>query len=74
MILDAENRVFLVAHPFHCLVIQVDVGDFDRRGQRFRVDGEPVILRGNRYPAVSQVLDWLVPSAVAKLQFDSFPP
>lgn len=44
MILHAENRMIAVAHPFHSMVVQIDVGYFHIRRERIRIDRKTVIL------------------------------
>ena len=70
MILHAEDRQFLVTHSFDCAVVQVDVSHFNLGGERLRIHGEPVILRGDRHFAGAQIFDRLIRAAMAELQFE----
>ena len=74
MILHAENRFLFVAESFNGLVIQVDPVHFDIRGQRAGINGEAVVLAGDFHPAGIEVLDRLVASAMAKLEFERLTP
>ena len=56
MILHAEDRQFLVTHSFDCAVVQVDVSHFNLGGERLRIHGEAVILRGDRHFPVRKSL------------------
>ena len=70
MILDTEDRQFLVAHSLDCAVVQVDVSYFNLGGERRRIHRETVILRGDGYFARAQVFDRLIGAAMAKFQFE----
>src|SRR6266481_7533288 len=70
MILHTEDRQFLVTHSFDCAVVQVDVGHFNFGGERLRIHGETVILRGDRHFASAQIFDRLIGTAMAKFQFE----
>ncbi len=72
MILDAENRVFLVPHSFYRLIVEIDVRDFHGRRQRSRVDRKAMVLRGYRDLTAFQVFDRLIASAVSELKFELF--
>ena len=70
MILDTEDREFLVPHSFDRAVVQVDVRYFDVFRERLSIDGEPVVLCGDRYFATAQIFYRLVGAAVAEFQFE----
>ena len=57
-----------VAHAFDGVVVEVDVGHLDFRRKRVGIDGESVVLRGDRDFSGAQVLDRLVAAAVAEFQ------
>src|ERR1043165_1439110 len=67
MILDAEDRQFAMPHALHGAVIQIDVRDLHFFRQRIRIHRESVILRGDRNLAGSQILHWLIPTAMPEL-------
>ena len=70
MILHTEDWQLLVTHSFDCAVVQVDVAHFNLGGERLRIHGETVILRGDRHFASAQIFDRLIRSAMAKFQFE----
>ena len=48
VILDGEQGDVFVAHAFVGVVVEIQVRDFDvARGQRFGIDAEAMILRGD---------------------------
>src|ERR1043166_445781 len=47
VILHAEHGHFTMAHSFNGLVVEIDVRNFDLRGQRIGINGETVVLRGD---------------------------
>jgi hypothetical protein len=59
-----------VTHSFDCAVVQVDVRHFNLGGERLRIHGETVILRGDRHFASAQIFDRLIRAAMAKFQFE----
>src|SRR5678815_3313770 len=63
MILHTEDWQFLVTHSFDCAVVQVDVRHFNLGGERLRIHGETVILRGDRHFARAQIFDRLIRAA-----------
>jgi len=65
--LDAEDRPLFVAHSFHGLIVEIDVGDFDTAWPAFRVYCEAVILRGDGYFATGQFFDGPVGAAMTEL-------
>src|SRR5688572_12699606 len=71
MVLDAEDGVVAVAHPFDGAIVEVDVGDLDFRRKGVRIDGESVVLGSDGNTAGAKVLDRLVASAVAELELES---
>src|SRR5438874_1199406 len=70
MILNAEDRQFLVPHAFHCVVVQIDMADLDVLRERFGIDCEPVVLRGDRDPAALQIFHRLIRAAMTELEFE----
>ena len=69
MILNAERRLAAVPETFERLIVQIDVGNFDIAGfQRIRVNGEPVILRGDLHPSSRVVQHRMVCAVMSELQ------
>ena len=71
MVLDAEDWQFAVAHALDSAIVKIDVGDFDFRWQRVRIDGKAVVLGSDGDFAAAQILDRLVAASVAELEFES---
>src|SRR5215471_18949857 len=46
MILNRKNRQFTVRQPLHCVVVEIEMGNFYRSFERIGVDREAMILRG----------------------------
>jgi hypothetical protein len=70
VILDTEEGQLFVAHAFVSVVIEIEVGDFDvAGGERFGIDAEAVILRGDFDFLVEQVLNGMIGAVVAEFQF-----
>jgi hypothetical protein len=56
-----------VAHAFVGVIVEIDVGDFDvAGGERFGIDAEAVILRGDFNFLVLQILHGMIGAVVAK--------
>ena len=72
MVLDAEYRIFFVSNPFDRLIVQVQMGYFDVRGERIRINGKPMILRSDRYLSGSEILNRLVAAPMTEFQFKCF--
>src|SRR5437867_3387477 len=70
MVLDAEDGLFGVAHPFDGLIIQVNAIHLQIAWQRFWINGKAVILRSDFDFAALQILHRLIRSAMAKLQLE----
>ena len=71
MILDAEKRERAVAHAFVGVIVQIHVRDFDvARRERFRVDAEAVILRGDFDFLRAQILHRMIRAMMAEFQFE----
>src|SRR5437773_6416595 len=70
VILHTKDRQFLVTHSFDCAVVQVDVGHLNLGGERLRIDGEAVILCGDRHFAGAQIFDRLIRAAMAEFQLE----
>jgi len=61
VVLDAEEGQLFVAHAFVGVIVQIDVRDFDvAGGERFGIDAEAVILRGDFDFFVKQVLNGMI--------------
>src|SRR5579859_7721421 len=69
MILDGENRVLPMPHPFHSPVIEVEVGDLKcfRTGHSAGValDCESMILGCDKYLSRMHIPHWVIPAAMA---------
>ena len=74
VILNAEDGMIAMPHPFHRTIIEIDVSYFYVRRQGFGVDSKTMILRSDRYSPGNQILYRLVSAAVTKLQFRSVSP
>ena len=71
VILDGENRQFLVPQTFDRLIVEVDLGhDGAAVLEGLRVRGKTVILRRNGNFARLQILDGLIATAMAEFQFE----
>ena len=70
VVLDAEDWQFAVAHALDSAIVKIDVGDFDFRWQRVRIDGKAVVLGSDGDFAAAQILDRLVAASVAELEFE----
>ncbi len=57
-------------HSFDRAIVRVDVRHFHVRRERLRIDGEPVVLCGDRHFAAAQIFYRLVGAAVAEFQFE----
>ena len=70
VVLHGENRQLLVTQTFDRVVVEVYMRDLHLGGiERIKVDTETVILRGDLDLAGRKVLDRLVGSAMAELEF-----
>ena len=75
MILDGKGRQPAVPDSFHGVVVEIDVGDvYGITAQTFHINGKSMILGGNLHPPRIQVLDWLIGSPMAELEFVSSSP
>src|SRR5260370_23111965 len=73
VILQAEERLGLVALAFVGVIVQVDVGDFHfAGGQRIGVHAEAVILRGDFHLLGQQILYGMLRAVVAEFEFEGF--
>ena len=72
MILDTECGDVFATNPFHRLVIQIDVRDFDISRERFSLQGEAVVLRSDLDGAGLLIKDRLIGTAMSELQFVNF--
>src|SRR5882757_4171594 len=71
MILNAEDRQFLVPHSLQGAVVQIYVCHFYAGRQRVGIDCEPVILRRDRHLTAAQIFYGLVRAVMPKFQFVS---
>src|ERR1035437_5164451 len=72
VILHAEQRQVPMPQAFERLVIQVDMGQLNFTvGQRIRIDGEVVVVRGDLNLPSLQLFYRMVPAVVPKLQLES---
>ena len=72
VVLHAEERQFFVAHAFVGVVVEIDVSDFHIAGrQRFGIDAESVILRGDFDFLGDQILHGMIGTMMPELQFES---
>src|SRR5882762_3071956 len=69
MVLDRENRVLPVPHPFDGPIVEVKVRDLKRlrtgNAARIAVHGESMILRRDKYLSRIEIAHWVVPPAMA---------
>src|ERR1700716_3913670 len=71
VILDGEQRQIPVSHSFQSRVIQIHVREFDFTvRQRVRIDGKIMVVRRDFNLASGQLLHWMVPAMMAKLQLE----
>ena len=67
VILNGEDGLPSMAHPFQTLIVQIEVGDLHFAcGEAVQVHAEPVILGGDLHLSVGQVFDRLVGTPLAK--------
>src|SRR5438874_8121779 len=71
MILDTEDRQFLVPHSFNGAIVQIYVCHFYVERQRVGIDCEPVILRRDRHLTTAQIFYGLIRAMMPKFQFVS---
>src|ERR1035437_10397449 len=72
VILHAKQRQIPVPQSLERLVIQVDMGQLNFTvGQRIRIDGEVVVVRGDLDLSGLQLFYRMVPAVVPKLQLES---
>jgi hypothetical protein len=68
VVLDAEERMLFVAHAFVGVIVEVHMSDFDvAGGERFGIDAESVILGGDLYFLVQQILNGMIGAVMAEL-------
>ena len=65
MLMTGSDRV---PQPLHRAVVQIDVADLQVGGERVRVDGVAVVLRGDVHEAGAVVAHGVVASTVTELQ------
>ena len=74
VILHAEYRLLFMPQTFHRLVVQINAVHRHIRRQRIGINGKTMVLGGDLHPAGIQILDWLIASAMTKLEFKGFAP
>ena len=70
MILHAKNRLGLVAHPFHGLIVEIDPVHAHLRRQRLGSTANPWFCEVISTLPASQVLHRLVAAAMAEFQLE----
>jgi hypothetical protein len=70
MVLSGKDRPALDREALDRAVVEVDLGDPAIRRQTVGIDGEAVILAGDRHLAGQQVLHRLVAAVVAELELE----
>jgi hypothetical protein len=71
MILDREDRQFLVPHPLRRTVIEIDLGQFDFFSvQGIGIHTKPVILGSDHDPSGPKIFDGLIGSSMAEFQLE----
>jgi len=73
MVLDAEDGMTTMSHPFQRPIVEIDMSDFHIPWQRFSVDRKTMVLRGDRNLSGSQIFYRLISPTMTKLQFCSLP-
>ena len=72
MVLHGKQRETAVPQAFIGVIVQVQMGYFDVRGERIRINGKPMILRSDRYLSGSEILNRLVAAPMTEFQFKCF--
>src|SRR5579864_9704467 len=70
MVLHAEHGLVPVAEALDGAVIQVRVRDLDLGGQRRRIHGEAMVLRGDLNPPRAKVLHRMIRATMAELELE----
>ena len=71
MVLDAENGLILVPHPFDRLIIEVDSIHDYVGGEGLRVHCKAVVLGGDLNFAGGKIFDRLIGATMAEFEFES---
>ena len=69
VILHGDYWQRFVTHTFNAAIVEIDVGDFDLRGQAVRRDCKAMIVRSDFDFAVGGVLHWLVAASMSEDKF-----
>src|SRR3982751_2297074 len=74
VVLHGKNRVLAVLDPFHCSVIEVEVGDLERlrtgHTARFAPHREAMVLRCDKYLSCREIAHRMVSPPMAIWQLD----
>lgn len=73
MVLHAKYRLRFVPHAFNSLVVEIDSINCHVVRQRFRIHGEPVVLRRDFDPAGFKIFHGLIATAMPELELKRFP-
>ena len=74
VILDREQRIFLVAQSFDGLIIKILMDHFNLRGiQALHINTEPMVLRRDADAVVLKIFDRMIGAVMAEFQFVCFP-
>jgi len=68
MVLHREERQLCMTEAFDCLIVQIDVRQFDVIRKGLRIDHKAVVLARDLDLAGEQVLDRVIRAAVSELQ------
>src|SRR5262249_1716913 len=58
MILHRKKRIVFMRQPFHCFVVQIDMGDLRSALQRVNVYTKPMVLCSDLYFLGRQIHHW----------------
>ena len=72
MILHAKNRLRLMPHAFHRLIVEIDPIHLHVARQRLGIDREPMILRRDFNLAGFQIFHRLIAAAMTELELKGF--
>ena len=71
MVLHAKKRQIFVPHALVGVVVKIDVRDFDvARRERFGINAEAMILRGDFDFLREQILHGMIRAVMAEFQFE----
>jgi hypothetical protein len=60
-----------VPHALNALIVEIDVRDFDVRGQTFGLNCKPVVVRRDLRALSSHFLHWLIAATMSENEFES---